>query len=572
MNPTEALDILNKSTHKDKDRALTTIITWYLQKVPNGEPFEHNEGDRYHLDYTDWAKIKPLIERLSTDTYLYATVSDIADCFKSMQNLNTQQTADMCDFLSELIETKLPDENNIQHEGYKIISDAEVLRIKQGKSGNEWNDLRTRAHSVTNAADRVFILTSLAGAYPGSKSWSRSTLLEAESLIKDLPTLDDKDTRLTYAAEIAKSIDKDLAIKFIKKAAEQMGAEDGRYTDTFAKNIIDLAYRIDPHLASGLITKLDDDPVRHAQKKELRARLQALKQADSKSEKEDTSPESNNQQAVEAIKIRLGRLHADKEKAPGIDITNKYLVDASNQPLSDTYWLFAYHVENARRKCTKGVKEFDGHVRDLFEGTMAAAEITWRVASRPTPRPIMASDPLLEESTADMLTPALGGSGSWRSWLQDHKEKQIVICDPYWDIEDLKSIKTIYELCPEVENIICIGGHPKYGTGSLKPLGELILDHWHDHVESNSNPNIELYHIWAPSSKRCPFHYRIIISGQSVLNLDTSIKSQGGDRATAISEYNTSEAKSITKLIESLMRREIREFEGERLMIEHVSL
>ncbi len=555
-NPTDTIDRLESYDALAKDNILYNIILWFMRRVPNTEPYEHNQGDKYKMEYSDWIKIRPLLERIQTDGTLYAAISGMADSFNVDRNLTAQQAGEMHRFLMEIIDRKLPDPNNIRHEGYKIISEAEVIRIKNDARPGDWDALRERAEQIPNAADRIFVLIHLAGANSRAKdAWRRNNIDKARKQIDQLPTIDDKTNRLIYAAEVAEKIDKALAKDLVKQAWEQLFSSRGTSVYDLAKNVIDAAYHVDPQLASSFITSLEDDPVRLSYKRTLRERVNTLKQADKKDDKVDNSCSSSEEQLSDAVHIRLGRLHADKEKAAEISETNSYIVQCSGQSLGDVYWVYAYHIENAARKCEKGFKEYRKHVRDIFEGAVSATEICWRVASRPS-IPVLIG-PI--DTTQD-------NKKAIEKWLIDNGGKHVVICDPYWSLEDgLMFVRRLYEIVPSLERVTCVAGPPQYAKGSLKSVRDLVVDYWRAHIEKNSTPKMALYHVYGGSPVRCPIHSRVIISGEKVLNIDTSLNSVEGERISVISECEKPAAQKICAAIDKITRHEMQEFEGEKL-------
>jgi hypothetical protein len=131
---------------------------------------------------------------------------------------------------------------------------------------------------VPNTADRAFVLESLAKILPSEKCSvsARDLFTEALQIIRQIPVLLDRIEHYRRLGEDASSRERDIATSCVKEALKLSVAQNDQESSGARRRLIDLAYRIDPELATSLAAAADDDPARERVRGELRARMSFL--------------------------------------------------------------------------------------------------------------------------------------------------------------------------------------------------------------------------------------------------------------------------------------------------------
>src|SRR5207247_745867 len=224
--------------------------------------------------------------------------------------------------LRDLVAAKFPNPEHIQHEGYKILAEAQIARLDRDKS--PWDDLVERARAVPNVADSAFVLMRIAAALP-SKDQRKAVRLaqEAKALIPQIGTYEDRHSRYKTLAELSADFDKQLSKECVRLAWNETIPLDPEDLPKARRKLIDFAHRLDPEFAASLASETDDDPGRELARAQVRQRLESLKLRKTVASGEDWAlePTQDVDQQVEVCRMLLTGLNAGRVPAVHIDRT-----------------------------------------------------------------------------------------------------------------------------------------------------------------------------------------------------------------------------------------------------------
>jgi hypothetical protein len=257
---------LKRLEHEDADDALYEAALLVLRKLPPNDPYWNNDFEKCRLETEDGYDLIEILEHTDTDSGFYWTLDVIIQAMTSKTNKLTftaQQRADFARRMHTLIDNKLPDRRNINHDGYKVAARAQVYRLEEVPFGY-WEQLERDAKQISNTADQGYVLVVLSKCMPAKYDSHKKRLLEeALKLFDKIPSPID---RLSHYQGYANAASKDAvaSAKETLRRAFLLSSEidDNARTERHRRELIDIADRIDPALAEKLIEQIDDDPAR----------------------------------------------------------------------------------------------------------------------------------------------------------------------------------------------------------------------------------------------------------------------------------------------------------------------
>ena len=133
---TTALDTISPLPRLYRDKAYDDICDFLFRKQPPSDPYYVSRGDGYKLTYEEATDICDLLKLMQTDRVIYAIVENIAASIIAKRNrdeFTSQQKSEIANRLEGIVSAKLPDQQNIQHEGYRVAALAQIARIRRAE-------------------------------------------------------------------------------------------------------------------------------------------------------------------------------------------------------------------------------------------------------------------------------------------------------------------------------------------------------------------------------------------------------------------------------------------------------
>lgn len=545
-----------------------------LHKQPIGEPLDgRSKRSTTVLSFSDVHKLLQLCEELKEDYLVYYVCEEIADQITKKDNstrLTKNQKAEIGRILSEMADRIFPFPSGIQHEGYKIVCKAQAFRISS-ESTESWNKLIDDAMKLENASDRTYVLAILGSILPTKLKRRRDELFsEAENSMDQIRSIGDRMDGYCVLVQLGMDINKKMATRLMEKAFRMIAASGDSESETWEKDLIDLAYRIDPELPMKLALIYDDDPAREKFKKRARRQLdrQELKREIGSHDGDiDLRNRRNDPNLAVAAWQALGTYNAGRMVAVDMSRIRDMLACASNYPLKTAYPMYSWVLSNLEGKYAS-TPQAARYIRGIFEGllkgndfffatTLAGGKLEfnpeWREQNRHDQHAIIGIGE--RERGVDFL----------RSWLQQNLEKNLIIVDPYFCPEDLWIIKLILEINPHVEVQIITRRTLREESGD--EIGaERFNTIWRSLCDQ-SPPRTEIIRVGFVQSSKEPFHDRWIISKNAGIRLGTSINSIG-NKISEFSAMGDEDLERIRYAIDGFLTRKTRELGGEQLVYE----
>ncbi|MDR5785228.1 hypothetical protein P9281_01445 [Caballeronia sp. LP003] len=553
-----------------RDEARDYIAATILRKMTPSQFFQEKHRTEFSLTYQEAQAVLAQIRFMTEDSLIYNNVARLCNSLAAKKNRSTirrNQVADILVDLQKIVEEKLPDHNNIKHEGFLIACLAEILRCRihetKQKDHKQWIDLLNRANAITNGADRVIVTSMVASCANGGGPFGDGKWFETiKQDIHSIPSDRDRIERYQWAVEIIEPFDKAKCRSLLKEGMRTSNhiADDGLADKR--QRLLDLAHNIDATLVDEMISILDDDEATSGPKavlKEHHKLLDARKESAtdvSKLSLEDHSlPELTEIAFRNVSAMNAGRLIAQQPKL-FMELASK----SKHFPFPLSYPVWLWIVESALRKSTQQIAQ--RVLPQIFDNICNAAEVAVSLLVR-SGGGLRAS--LLE--TSDSLV----GPGSHeqlfvrlREWMLTITDEQIFISDPYFGPDDLEVIKTIAEISADKQITILTSKEEVQKITKGDAPEEIFRDAW-DALCEGCPPQTDIYVVGYGAEGKHPIHDRWIVTANGGLRLGTSANSIGGMRISEISLMNATEAREKVEVITRILARETRQWAGVRL-------
>lgn len=524
-----------------RDEILYDLSYVVLRKVSAGD---HWSGDESTLlvSRIDADSVCELLGEIHTDEYFCGVLSSFTEALNSRstkQKLTKQIRADIGRRLRDLADAKLPDQANIAHDGYKVLAHAFCADLLDSKLPT-WRALIEEARSIPCLSDSILVQLEIVDRMPDRFIAERKQLLnEVKGGIYELPSAYDRFWRINSFAQVAKGVDLAVsknALQSAFKVTFELG--DQKSSESCRRRVLDIAELIDSKFADSLVESMDDDAARAAAKVEAQQHTKiarAGRRLGGEKVSAD-SPELSSEVLPAAAWKHVGALVSGKSSPVHPNEFERHLKVASEWNLNDAYPVLSMYLENIGQRLMRA-SDIAAKVVPLAESILLSTELAVGLISKGAIREVVPVFRTLGDSSG-MLVRRGERSEAFayiRGWLRDLVQDQhIIICDPYFALEDLSVIRLISaEAQPSLISVV----------GSMNKMGGVLqgdLDAaWREQSDQDPCPTtIILVSDYADQTS--PIHDRWILCSDSAkgLKLGTSFSGLGNKMAdiTLVSE------------------------------------
>jgi hypothetical protein len=393
-----------------------------------------------------------------------------------------------------------------------------------------------------------------------------SLLREAKSAADAVPSTLDKVDRLRVIGMAAVDIDKGFARALTADAMNSLKGEDGQDATESRRGIVDLAYQIDPDLAETLASSLDDDEARIAARDRLRYQklktnlLDAKKPLEPKQEDDDDADDYS-----DACWNLLGYLNSGRAEPREVSETLKFIRFATQHRPGAAFPILSWVIQNAISRRAHADKTRPV-MRELFDATMSASEITAALINRATgkaatliPRGIANEDrTIIEGGQRELAVEYL------RDWLRANARDFLKICDPYFGPRQLEVLQLVLSTAPNLQVTIVTSRKQQEQEKVEFPWDQYYLNYWRKHFSEQQPPKTEFVIVGGRNGE-LPTHDRWWLTEGKGLRFGSSFGGLGKNRDSEISELSSSEITERLILTEAYATRQKRDHLGEPL-------
>jgi tetratricopeptide (TPR) repeat protein len=535
--------LLEQLPRDERDQAYVKICEFMLKKIPPGDPGREERGDRERIDYRQALEICEVVARISSDNAIFRVVEMLADALtdkKARDWLNRQQRVDIAERLIKIISEKLPDGENIAHDGYVIACLARAMSLRQ-VSSQELEKLIERAEAIPNMADRAIVIAIVGMVFPPKQVLRRQELLKkSEALIGQLPSEVDRVERYQWLANMTHFDEPVLGRRFVMLALQStFVVRDQEKAVEYQREAIELAHRIDPDYADQLARALDDDPGKKRARAEARRHLQVLKTKKLMAEGEEVGVRNKKDASdlARAAWMNLGALNSGRIRPQKLEQLTDCMVHGAAQSLESSFRIFSWIVENANRRY--GGPDRDKDVcMSLSESALATASVMQRLLMYLNDESSHQVN-LADQSSGESILVKDGDHELARQvildWIRSSVVERLTICDPYFKVESLWILKAIGIERPGCRVSILMGrGHLDETAMSVE---EMFKSGWRV-IADDDPPETNVVIASVGSSGKAPIHERWLLSSRSGLRIGTSLGDLGAGRTSEISSLS----------------------------------
>jgi len=577
-----AFEMIQQMPKCKHDEALNKICDFILKKGLPSDPYESLRGSGYILNYEEALDICELLNLMNTDTIIYKCIEDISNSIFLKRNRNCfteQQKNDIANRINKIISNKLPDPKNIKHDGYKIVALSQIARI-QHASPSVWNNLIESARKIPNTADVAFVLCIISTVLPSKLSSKRDEIVkEAIKLVENINSDLDRTERFEDIADMLVNIDEATSKACLRLGIEtslQLNDPDLIYPTQ--RRIIDLAHKIKPSFAESLIDLVDTDPARRvAKNKDLKEHLKLLDLKHRMSDQTDLELDSKIPKSMypKAAWMNLGALNSGRTTTLHFKHFIPYIIIASELPLSESYPIFAWIIENTVKRFAK-TPTARTDIIPIFEATLLGAELASRIAIRSSAKLKQIKTQAIEPFVVSHKLVVRAGERDKaiqfiKGWFTQEEQEYLKICDPYFGVEDLEILQILSSISPKCTIKILTSKKHQHQDNLSQPWDEAYRSHWR-HISAQNPPETEVIIVGLESSGELPIHDRWWITQNSGLSFGTSFNSLGINKTSEISILSLEESKLNENEINQYISREKRIHKNERLTYNLFSL
>ena len=562
-------ELLENLPKNEKDIALYNISQFIFTKISPSDPFEDTPGKGFNINFEDVIDLCEIIEKIDLDNLIYSIITDISESVQQSKRFSIQQKLDIANRLEVIIERKLPNQQHIKHDGYKIVSLAEVLKIRQGKI-QDWLDLINAARGIPNNSDKAYVLTLIACNFPRNKFDKIVEIIkEVDELVGTLPTISDKITKYEAMAKNLVMLDQVRSKGFIKKAMDlSLSKDDEGRVFPIQKRLIDFAHRIDPEFAQSLVSINDKDPARQKMRYELEEELQMLELK----KKIINRSEKNEHELVNSVKVAwnlLGGLNSGRVGTFYVEEVRDYIDVCAKLPLGEAYPIYCWILENFNIRFKDDVSSASQYIRALFEIILVGAEFSIAMSGNNKIQINKVRNNLLSSTSTNTLIKAGEREKAieyLKSWFVSNSKNYIKICDPYFGVDDLEILQMFGNLKPDIKYEILTSTKNQRQEGIQGNYEEVFTSHWKFNISDQDPPNADIVIVGKKSDGELPIHDRWIFTEGSGIRLGISYKSLGMKKDAEISVLDDTDKELLEEEVDKYLSCSLREYNGERLM------
>jgi len=573
-NRTTAMEMIANCPKYKRDSAYIQICNSILTKTPSSDPYEFAPNDGCFLCYEDAVEICKIMDLFSTDTNIYTYTVTIASSILNKINrlkYTAQQKNDIANRIQLIIDNKLPDQDNIKHNGYKIIAQAQLYRITRANA-QVWEKLINDARKIPNKSDQALVLNIIAMILPAKMYEKRDQLIiEVMNIIESIPVILEKVELYQDVADRVAQFDMAKSKTLLKSALElsMKSSEANEVIYPKQRRIIDLAYKIDPSFADQLAIIVDNDPARIQARAELREYLDTLKLKAKMSDPKQSAYNNDSPKSLypQAAWMNLGALNAGKINTLHFDDLIPYIQDAASLPISEAYPILAWVIANLVKRIAN-TDQARSQIIPMFNNIILGAELSKRLATRFTTQlDLIKKDANnLGGINKSVIIKANGREKALEvitQWLREDVQGYLKISDPYFGIEDLEILKLLNSVNPDC--VVSILTSKKHQEKTMVNLDEAYRAHWRFKCSSINPPKTEIFIVGTQSSGDLPIHDRWWITKGAGLRIGTSFNSLGLNKLSEISFFTTEEAHQCELEVDQYLKREKQEHANEKL-------
>jgi len=567
-SPEEAVKLIKMLPYNQRNFAWADMSARILLQINIGDKYDL-ESPNASIDLQRANKVVSIIENVDNDHYLYQIVNMLAHLTGLQNNhLSEPQKLDILTKLDTLVGTKLPDINNIDHPGYKVLSKSSIesarrhsIKRAQSHIKKNHNQIIQEAKSIDNIADRVFVMSIIARDLKDFENQTAISLVdEAFSIIENIPNIKDRIERLDVIAHSYSVLKNTSGIDEVVRLGVRLSSSlEGIEKDTVLASFIQMAHQVDKHIAAELTEKIEIEDPKTEYELNVNNTSYDLSKSPHKLVTQFEGASKNNEIMRTAISQMMRAVNSNK----GVPYSNKTILDwlaAGSQLEYETMLeIIEWTTEVNLQQCPPSALSHEAMA--VLRKIIDNCNILYNIGNQILPLiKIPESARLnfqgLSKSRELFKVGERNRAISWiKTWLQSNANKYISICDPYFDKEQI----WILQFIPADVQVKIISSNKAFGiTPTINDSSETkksnrrkikteLLTAWEKISDQSYPPTFVVIHSSVYEGDKDKFHDRYIITDGGGISIGTSLNGLG-KQESFITILNSDEAKYVESL------------------------
>lgn len=566
---TAFLDIQSFVEFSNQEDVYLSIINYITTKCTYDDEHELSFTST-EMGFEDVLDCISVLECIKTDSIIYSTIKMIVDIITEKKDrYSSEQKADIKRRLGKIINSKLPDQINIQHDGYKIISQAQLLRIDKEKF-DKWRPFFSDALNIPNDSDKTIVFTEILNAlnlirrtdYEVEKKSKVNQILK---FIDTIPTFTERIQRLTDFLPTFKEVDREWCLRIISSTFDNILENKDSVNIPQQKEIIDFVFNVSPELAESLIAKYDTDLSRKRIGEPIKNHYNFLKLRKEIFETQDIKNDDINYSQM--CYSLLKALNSNKLSSKPLKELDTFIGTISDHAFTTSYPVSLYVIENTvhRHQHTPAAESI---IRRIYDATIFCIELVSYLGKKSVNHPINIY-PQQSQENHEIIHKGEENKAIIfiKDWALKHEIKELIIIDQYFTADDLTLLKVFLEINYSINYTILTGLSQNCRLVNENELEQSFKDSW-SKISIEKPPIVKIVLVGKEKDNEAPFHDRwwIVNRGSSGLRVGTSFNSLGKNKDCEISILTEDESKDILKKIaEPYAEKTIPHYVGDKL-------
>jgi hypothetical protein len=571
------LDYLKLGSRKVQSIISNKVKHHILYKINPNEGSLDLEKTNSLVTYDDALEICALLNNLKEDNLIFTIVNDLSNRLKSKEALPYEKRRLIYEKLKEIIDKKLPDFENIKHNGYKILCeitiDFLIPELKKIKEERYWNEMLFEIEKIQNASDKIFIFSQVSEKVPNNLERIRKKIvLNITNSFELLNSYQEQVLRFESVSELIYKLDKRLFKNHSEKVFSNNSGLPTSEVYTCQKRLIDFVYKHDKKLSTDLLNLMDTDEARKGVKGALESHVEMLevyhKLKDNKSLSQTKTEDSKtlNKALNRVYKGLLDRSIVSRK----VEETNSWLECLINLPLGESYTALLAYTENLTKRLEDDPR--DTILRNSLKAALANCELIQALSKRRFSNDNNNIQPQENAQSTFFKAGEHSRINQFISdWLQKNSDTQtITIIDPYFTFKQCSIFKKILEIDYNIQIVVLASPSNKSELEELSS-SDWLKKRWIE-ISEQELPYIKFITCYYEENGRfkTPLHDRWILSDNSGMKLGSSFN-QLGDKDVNLTLLSRSEANEVKMSHKEYILEKTRYKNGKRMIYNEIS-
>lgn len=572
--------ILNEVDYiENKENSVLNVIKFLLTSRSSNDIFDF-ENFSFTTDINNLMKSLDLINQLQEDiniaTCIRLLVQTLENSVKKNEyTIREGEIINVYNDVLQIIDRKLPDKNNISHNGYSLLIKSYFMKflgmkLRNQKIKNELpkiESLHDELNSIPNTADRIFIMCTLAeNYYISDMNLAIEMLKKAEEQAFTLKTFSDRIDRIEQIVQIYHTVGSKNAAEHLLRTLFEIVISKKKNNnlsdDIDLESIIELAHKVNPELAQTLSKNVDSPH----EEKEIARTLQVLNYHINPSKMRGSVNITDDSLSNFFFKT-LKSLNSGRGSIQPKDLPMESLSKLKSPSLKNIFMGLNWYLENIH---LININKNFSALNNEFATINELIEFVYQMNS------ILIEDSKLSSSVKDLYslmasekpTTYKEGEGEQAlnyivEWINENALDSLVIYEPYFSEEQLFLFMSL-----NIKQNITIISHRT--TIEKEELLKIYKDKWRelcDHVPPSIN-----FIVLTSNGGRTEMHDRVIIGDSVALKIGTSFNSFKNNTFSieALDEEKVSEIKG--KFILPILINPPKEYKGADITVHQFQL